>query len=78
VRSEELWIHEAGDDLRLRVTAAEGAGADDVLLGRGGRLQHVVPGRAWQEADLQGGPHGYALVACVVVPGFEFDDFELA
>ena len=71
MRSEELWIHEAGDDLRLRVAGR------DVHLGHGGTLQHVVPSGAWQEADLLPGPHGYALVACVVAPGFEFDDFEL-
>jgi predicted cupin superfamily sugar epimerase len=78
VSSEELWVHEAGDDLRLRVTAAGADEARDVRLGPGGRLQHVVPASAWQEADLLEGPHGFVLVACVVVPGFEFEDFELA
>jgi predicted cupin superfamily sugar epimerase len=44
--------------------------------------QALVPGGSWQGARLAGGPHlpaqyAWALVSCVVTPGFVFEDFEL-
>lgn len=44
--------------------------------------QALVPAGSWQGARLAGGPHlpaerAWALVSCVVTPGFDFDDFEL-
>ena len=44
--------------------------------------QAVVPAGSWQGARLAGGPHlpadyAWALVSCVVSPGFEFEDLEL-
>lgn len=96
VRSEEIWIHQQGDPLRLRIAAArpEVAGAagpplsspgdnapcDHVItLGQAPNetLQAVVPPNHWQDALALPGEHGYALVACVVAPGFDFDDFEM-
>jgi predicted cupin superfamily sugar epimerase len=45
--------------------------------------QALVPAGCWQGARLAGGPHlsapyAWALVSCMVTPGFDFDDFELA
>jgi uncharacterized protein len=45
--------------------------------------QALVPAGSWQGARLAGGPHlpasrAWALVSCVVTPGFDFADFELA
>ena len=83
VRSEELWLHQQGDDLELGIgtspvsaTAASGR----VLLGQGAeaRLQAIVPAGDWQRARALPGPAGYALVGCVVAPGFDFADFEMA
>jgi predicted cupin superfamily sugar epimerase len=44
--------------------------------------QALVPAGSWQGARLAGGPHlppdrAWALVSCVVTPGFDFVDFEL-
>jgi hypothetical protein len=44
--------------------------------------QALVPGGSWQGARIAGGPHlpaqhAWALVSCVVTPGFDFADFEL-
>ena len=41
-----------------------------------------MPAGSWQGARLAGGPHlpaelAWALVSCVVTPGFDFADFEL-
>lgn len=84
VRSEEIWLHHQGDPLELRI-AAEGPPTDHdgfdqvVTLGQapGESLQGVVPPRHWQDARALGGDYGYALVGCVVAPGFDFDDFEI-
>ena len=50
---------------------------------RGWLPQALVPAGSWQGARLAGGPHlpaqhAWALVSCVVTPGFDFADFELA
>ena len=42
-----------------------------------------MPAGSWQGARIAGGPHlpaqhAWALVSCVVTPGFDFADFELA
>jgi uncharacterized protein len=44
--------------------------------------QALVPAGNWQGARLAGGPHlpaqyAWALVSCVVTPGFDFADFEM-
>ena len=88
VRSEELWMHHRGDDLRLGVSSAnptqQGSGKGgreyDVRLGQrmASKFQAIVPPGHWQEAEALQGEAGYALVGCVVAPGFEFEDFEMA
>jgi len=45
--------------------------------------QALVPAGSWQGARLAGGPHlpaqyAWALASCIVTPGFDFADFELA
>jgi len=82
VRSEELWMHHQGDDLRLGLSGSSDPPAraeQEILLGQGrsARLQAIVPPGDWQEAEALPGGAGYSLVGCVVAPGFEFEDFEM-
>ena len=54
-----------------------------VILGAdidaGQQLQGLVAKDEWQAARPAGEPqHGYSLVSCVVVPGFDFAGFTLA
>ena len=78
VRSAELWFHQAGDPLEL-VIADKLDGASKIIhLGRDCTFQAVVPPNQWQKATPITGIAGYTLVACVVVPGFDFADFELS
>jgi predicted cupin superfamily sugar epimerase len=82
VRSEELWLHQQGDDLKLAMGPTQATLAEpdhSFVLGQGeaAGLQAVVPPGEWQEAEALPGPFGYALVGCVVAPGFEFADFEM-
>ena len=75
VRSDELWLHHRGDPIRLTLTSPEEE-KEVITLGLE-QPQGVVPGGYVQEAEPLGDAEGYALVSCVVVPGFDFEDFEL-
>ena len=83
VDAAEMWLWQAGDPVELRLAADDAGPARSVILGAdvgaGQQLQgHVAPGE-WQAARPFGPPqHGYSLVSCVVVPGFDFAGFTLA
>ena len=60
----------------VEIPAGPPAGSRDRLT------QALVPAGSWQGARLAGhprprAPHAWALVSCVVTPGFDFADFEL-
>ncbi|MDX6265691.1 MAG: uncharacterized protein QOD70_431 [Frankiales bacterium] len=77
VRSAELWLWQGGGTLLLSLggTADRPALTRTVALGPDGVLQHLVEPGEWQAATPEGGQA--VLSGCVVVPGFEFIDFEL-
>lgn len=81
VDGAELWIFQAGAPVILRTAAGEAGDGPraQVRLGpdpvAGHAPQHVVQPHEWQAAEA--GDH-WALVACVVVPAFAFEGFELA
>ena len=79
VDATELWLFHAGSPLRLALAAGDAGpvrtarlGADP-LAGEQPQLR-VEPGE-WQSADAD---LGWALVSCIVTPGFEFSGFTLA
>ncbi len=75
VRSAELWLWQGGGPVMV-TTGGSGAVPDDRVehvLHIGG--QHLVGPDEWQTARPAGGEA--TLVACVVSPGFDFDDFTL-
>lgn len=78
VDCDELWLHQAGDPIRLLNSPIPGSRYSECVLGVPPCFQFEVSARRWQMAEALEGPHGYALAACVVVPAFEFEDFELA
>ncbi len=78
VDADELWLWHAGDPLHLLVEQETGAVSAIALGGdvaRGHSPQCLVPANRWQSTEARA---GWALVSCVVVPGFEFAGFELA
>ncbi|QDG53961.1 cupin domain-containing protein [Persicimonas caeni] len=79
VRSDELWLHQLGDPLRLELCADSDGEFEERLVGPPpqGQLQALVPAGWWQTATPTEGPAGYSLVGCLVVPGFDFEDFEM-
>jgi predicted cupin superfamily sugar epimerase len=74
LRADELWCHHEGGDVRLHLL--ERSGARTLVVCRG-TPQVVVPHGTWFAAEADPGA-AFALVGCVVAPGFEFADFELA
>ena len=79
VRGAELWLHHRGSPVALEF-GADPDTATTRLLGSdieaGQCPQLLVPPGHWQRARPQGDEP--SLVSCVVVPGFDFADFELA
>ena len=71
--------------VRSRDHAAPPTAETPVVLPRGVEdwlPQALVPAGSWQGARLAGGPHlpadyAWALVSCIVTPGFSYEDFEL-
>lgn len=82
VDAAEIWLWHAGDPVLLQTAASGSAPIVEVSLGPdvldGQSVQHVIPPGGWQAACAADGPAGYALVSCVVAPGFEFSGFRLA
>ena len=81
VRSAELWFHHRGSTLELSLGGDGDHPAEPARHRLGSRVsdghvpQLLVPPGHWQAARPLGGEP--ALVSCVVVPGFDFADFEL-
>jgi uncharacterized protein len=78
VDADEIWFWHAGSPLELLVEQQDGT-IDTIALGAdvtgGYAPQWLVPANRWQSTEARS---GWALVSCVVVPGFEFAGFELA
>ncbi len=77
VDASELWIYQAGHPLLLRSATGgvETACRLGVDLAAGEQPQRLIAPGEWQAAEAD---RGWCLVACVVVPGFSFEGFELA
>jgi uncharacterized protein len=78
VDADEIWIHQSGGPLLLEIAGPDGEISETRLGGDilgGDVLQAVVPAGRPQAARPLG---AWALVACVVAPGFDFAGFELA
>lgn len=82
VDADEIWLWQRGDRLALTIAPDAAGPITTTLLGpdplTGDRLQGVVPTGYWQAAEPLSGPHGYTLVSCAVMPGFDYAGFELA
>ena len=82
VVSDELFLHQGGDPYLLRRIDETGALIHEPVgidVAAGQRPQRLVPANQWQAAVVvAGGQHGYALVACIVTPGFDYADFQMA
>ena len=79
VDATELWLFHAGSALRLLTAASDAGPVREVRLGgdvpAGEQPQARIAADAWQSAEAD---RGWALVSCIVSPGFEFAGFTLA
>ena len=79
VDADEFWLWHAGSELELGIAAADGSTAKRLNLGpevlAGEEPQLMIPAGQWQTARAS---RGWALVSCLVVPGFDFSGFKLA
>ena len=80
IDATELWLFQAGTALTLKTAAQDTGPVSTIQLGpdvlAGDAPQAVVAPGEWQAAHASA--EGWALVACVVIPGFDFAGFELA
>ncbi|WP_238420047.1 cupin domain-containing protein [Gordonia sp. 'Campus'] len=82
VRGGELWLHHRGAPVHLDLGGATETPGDvtSVVVGpgieAGQQPQALVPPGVWQRARAVGDEP--SLVSCIVVPGFDFEDFRLA
>jgi predicted cupin superfamily sugar epimerase len=79
VDADEIWCWHAGSPLVLGIAPGAGGAATWQSMGgdvlSGDAAQAVVPAGDWQAARAG---TGWALVSCVVAPGFDFAGFVLA
>ncbi|MGE5315677.1 MAG: cupin domain-containing protein [Acidobacteriota bacterium] len=80
LRSDELWYFHAGSPLTISIIDARTGALTQQRLGsdpaKDEVLQFAVPAESWFGAEVDA-PDSYALISCVVAPGFDFADFEL-
>lgn len=81
VASDESWFFHMGSGVEVFSMVPSAGTGSSVLqaqtLGATGLFELTIPAGRWFAAKPLG-PDGFALVSCVVAPGFEFEDFELA
>ncbi|QQS05263.1 MAG: cupin domain-containing protein [Fibrobacterota bacterium] len=75
IDAEELWNWHAGSDLVVHIEEEERL-VPHQLGPEVGCFQLVVPAGVWFASEVAQ-PGTWALVGCVVAPGFEFGGFEL-
>jgi uncharacterized protein len=79
IKSDEIWCFHSGSSLEIHILDIEskhlvkklGINPIDSEM-----PQQIVEAGSWFGACLSQ-PGAYALVACIVAPGFDFNDFEL-
>ncbi len=80
LRSDEIWCFHAGSGLTLHVLTPSGR-KKKIRLGirpEKNEVPHAVIKRGcWFGAEVSE-KDSYALASCIVAPGFDFADFELA
>jgi predicted cupin superfamily sugar epimerase len=80
LKGDEIFHHYAGGAVEMLQCFADGTSKRVVIgkdLAAGERPQVVVPRGVWQGSRLLK-QEGWALLGCVVAPGFEFEDYESA
>jgi uncharacterized protein len=78
LKSDEMWYYHSGSPLTIYMISPEGKLITEELglnIEKGEKPQVLVPKNYIFGSAMNS--EGYALVGCMVSPGFEFKDFEL-
>ena len=78
LKSDEMWYYHSGSPLTIYMITPEGELITEQLgldIEKGEKPQVLVPKNYIFGSAMNN--KGYALVGCMVSPGFEFSDFEL-
>lgn len=74
--SDELWLHLDGGIVTVTLSGSGETPVAEHHLLLGHDTHHVlIPAHTWQTAT--GPDEGFALLSCVVSPGFRYEDWEL-
>lgn len=77
IQSPESWFFHKGEPLMIYFFEKGELVCRELSDGESGTLQVTIEPGVWFAACLKGGGR-FALVSCVVAPGFEYEEFELA
>lgn len=79
LRSDEIWYHHAGSALTIYMIAQDGKLTESKLGTNGtqGEIPQVIIPRGSIFGALVNQNNSFALIGCMVSPGFDFQDFEL-
>lgn len=80
IASDELWHFYDGDTLSIYEINTKGELIKHLLgrdIDKGESLQVLIPAGSWFGSKVEN-KGGFALCGCIVSPGFDFADFELA
>lgn len=77
IRGREIWNFHSGDAAVIFEICGGKWKETELGTGKGQVLQHVVEPGTWFGSRCIN-ENGYSLCGCTVVPGFDFEDFELA
>ncbi len=82
IHSDELWFYHAGAPLTVHIFPETGEPTSFTLglePDKGQVLQETAPAESWFGASIEEtDENNFALVSCVVAPGFDFHDFAFA
>lgn len=82
IQSDELWCFHDGAPLELVTLSDQGVFSKFILgmnLSKGERPQLCIPRGVWFGAAVSAeSKTRYTLISCMVAPGFDFADFEMA
>ena len=78
IASDEIWYFHKGAPLMIHMIDKAGIYSNQELSDRAtGSLSFLVEAGLWFAAEIPSGAD-FTLVSCVVAPGFEFAEFEMA
>lgn len=75
--SDETWLHHEGCDVAIHQLHGDGKVTSHEIGRTAGGYQCTIPAHTWFAAEPVDAA-SFGFVSCVVGPGFEFADFELA